>query len=256
MDSNSRSSDSGHTLPGTSVLPAVPERSYADDEVVKRPLPSIEQLSKAALATHRVCVENSLTHAFFGGFQCQTLGRIRGTKDVDVEIAKPLFGGYSKVFNAFARDAEFRVLLGTRRDAVCYPNLGIDFHLARSHRSTLQLRVIWNLQVGVDIWMRGAPRLPKNILFLNLDAVNSADTHTQLPFFKPKHLLAEKIRCAGERNNTFDGADLLWIMSGPAPNFPPLDPAQVRKLLSDDELSRALRNHPENGAIRAIMGLC
>jgi len=104
--------------------------------------------------------------------------------------------------------------------------------------------------------MHGAPRLPKNILFLNLDAVNSADTHTQLPFFKPKHLLAEKIRCAGERNNTFDGADLLWIMSGPAPNFPPLDPAQVRKLLSDDELSIALRNHPENGAIRAIMGLC
>jgi len=130
MDSNSRGSDSGHTLPGISVLPAIPERSYADDEVVKRPLPPIEQLSKAALATHRVCVENSLTHAFFGGFQCQTLGRIRGTKDVDVEIAKPLFSGYSKVFNAFARDAEFRVLLGTRRDAVCYPNLAIYFYFA------------------------------------------------------------------------------------------------------------------------------
>jgi hypothetical protein len=120
MDSASPSFDSGLTLTESFPLPDLPERSYADDEVVERPLPTIEQLSKAALATHRVCVANSLAHAFFGGFQCQMLGRARGTKDVDVEIAKPLLGGFAKVFDAFVRDSEFRVIQGTRQDAVCY----------------------------------------------------------------------------------------------------------------------------------------
>lgn len=92
---------------------------YADDEVVTRALPSVEQLSRAALAVHKVCVVNSIPHAFFGGFELVMLGRKRGTKGVDVEIARSTPGGVDKIVNAFRNSGEFRVLAGNRDDAVC-----------------------------------------------------------------------------------------------------------------------------------------
>lgn len=145
---------------------------------------------------------------------------------------------------------------GKMRYAMSFQRRFVVMSQFRSPCSTPQLRVIWNLQVGVDIWMRGAPRLPRNFLALDINPIDSAVTQTQLPFFKPKHLLAEKIRCAGERKKDVDGDDLLWIMSGPPPTFPPIDPVQVRKLLSDDELSKALQNHPGNVVIQTIMASC
>lgn len=92
---------------------------FTDDDF-DRPLPSLDALTKAALATHRLCQASAFTHAFFGGFELAILGNTRGTKDVDVEIARPSgrSGAFERVHAAFTNDPEFMVLEGVTPDGV------------------------------------------------------------------------------------------------------------------------------------------
>ena len=72
----------------------------------------------AAIALHRVLEQNHFDHAFCGGYQLILMGHIRGTKNIDVVVKKPMYHGFEKVKQAFVDDAEFMVLDGNRTDAI------------------------------------------------------------------------------------------------------------------------------------------
>lgn len=78
----------------------------------------LERLAQAAIAVHRVLIDNDIDHTFFGGYQLQLLGSIRGTKDVDVVVKKPFLNGFEKIKQAFVKDVEFLVFDGNRTDGV------------------------------------------------------------------------------------------------------------------------------------------
>jgi hypothetical protein len=63
-----------------------------------------DRLDMAAIALRRVLEQSKFDHTFFGGYQLQLMGSIRGTKDVDVAVKKPRFNGFEK---AFVDDPEF-----------------------------------------------------------------------------------------------------------------------------------------------------
>lgn len=76
-------------------------------------------LAQAALAVHDVLQRNSLSHVFLGGFELVLLGNTRGTKDIDVEVAKPFIRGFQRVRDAFEADEAFLVFNGTTEEGVC-----------------------------------------------------------------------------------------------------------------------------------------
>jgi hypothetical protein len=91
------------------------------------------RLNLAAIAVHHVFTEKKLDHIFFGGYKLQLMGSIRGTKDVNVVMKKPLFKGFEKIKHAFMDDLEFRVFDGNRTDgiqAIHMPSgVGVDIML-------------------------------------------------------------------------------------------------------------------------------
>lgn len=79
-------------------------------------------LAQAALAVHDLLASHSLNHVFLGGFEMLLLGCAdRTTKDIDVEVEKPFFGGFDKVRDAFKDHPQFMVFDGTRTDGVSPP---------------------------------------------------------------------------------------------------------------------------------------
>jgi hypothetical protein len=91
------------------------------------------RLNDAAHAVHRVLVAKRLEHVFFGGYELQTLGCPRFTKDIDVVVKKPLLNGFSKVKQVFLDNSQFCVFDGKRTDnirAIYLPsNVGVDIML-------------------------------------------------------------------------------------------------------------------------------
>jgi hypothetical protein len=93
-------------------------------------------LAQAAYAVHRTLSSAGFHHLFFGGFEVHALGCTeRTTKDVDVEVEKPMFRGFEKVRDAFKDDEDYILFDGNRTDA-----------LRMIHRPT---------SVGIDVMMRG-----------------------------------------------------------------------------------------------------
>jgi hypothetical protein len=92
-----------------------------------------DRLDLAAIAVHRVLTDKKFDHSFFGGYELVIMGSIRGTKDVDVVVKKPLFNGFEKIKRAFVDDSEFRIFDGNRTDgirAIHMPSgVGIDIML-------------------------------------------------------------------------------------------------------------------------------
>lgn len=106
-----------------------------------------EYLEQAALVVHAVLQEHGLRHFFLGGWQFCLLGFDRGTKDIDVEVEKPLIRGFEKVQEAFKSHPDFMVIEGRRTDA---------------------LRAIYSPHggVGIDILMRCAYTLLSSSFFV------------------------------------------------------------------------------------------
>jgi len=186
-------------------------------------------LARAALAVHDVLERNSLAHVFLGGFELVLLGNTRGTKDIDVEVAKPFIRGFQKVREAFEADEAFLVFNGTTEEGI---------------------RAIWGRAVGVDILMRGGGRFPRSTMNLTIGPpLPFGRTQPTLPFLTPTHLLIEKVRCAGERLKVVDVIDILFIYDTLAVRNSRIDLSKVRRRLTEDEIARARSNHPEIGRV-------
>lgn len=97
--------------------------------------------------------------------------------------------------------------------------------------------------------MRGPYRLPKKLMLLPLGPPDESlkGRQAQLPFFKPKHLLAEKFLCAAERRRRLDALDIIWLMTDFVPNsklhVPSIELAKVKKLISEEDVERVRTNH-------------
>ncbi|KAF9511690.1 hypothetical protein BS47DRAFT_1346451 [Hydnum rufescens UP504] len=73
-----------------------------------------DTLAEAAIVLHDVLTRANLPHVFMGGFQLLLHGSPRGSKDIDVEINKPI---------ALKDHGSFFVFDGNRKDAVRLPFL-------------------------------------------------------------------------------------------------------------------------------------
>jgi hypothetical protein len=82
-----------------------------------------DTLAEAAIVLHDVLTRANLPHVFMGGFQLLLHGSPRGSKDIDVEINKPMFKGYEKIVSALKDHGSFFVFDGNRKDAVRLPLL-------------------------------------------------------------------------------------------------------------------------------------
>ena len=103
-----------------------------------------DTLAEAAIVLHDVLTRANLPHVFLGGFQLLLHGSPRGSKDVDVEINKPMFKGYEKIYNALKEHGNFIVFDGNRKDAVSLfsplPPLMLTKHIISSDPCRMGLK--------------------------------------------------------------------------------------------------------------------
>ncbi|KDQ11145.1 hypothetical protein BOTBODRAFT_177613 [Botryobasidium botryosum FD-172 SS1] len=184
-----------------------------------------EFLEEAALAVHAVLEQHSLRHFFIGGWQFCLLGFDRGTKDIDVEVEKPLIHGFEKVYAAFKSHPDFMVIDGRRTDAI---------------------RAIYSPHggVGIDIFMRKG-RMPRR-------GMNISIQDHALPFLTPTHLLIEKIRTAGERSKDVDSRDIRFMFLHYEAD---IDLKKVRKKLTPRDIALAVKHHPGLDDLLAGLGV-
>ncbi|KIM35676.1 hypothetical protein M413DRAFT_326758 [Hebeloma cylindrosporum] len=177
-----------------------------------------DRLDMAAIALHRVLVQNDFNHTFFGGYQLQLMGSIRGTKDVDVVVKKPVFHGFEKVKRAFVDHPEFLVFDGNRTDAI-----------RAIHAPT---------GVGVDILLEDPP---KGKLVI-------PDDPNELPFFPATHMFIKKIKCLSVRQKETDEEDLVFLFENYA-----LDQQKISKKVAASQRDEALRRHGNNDRVAEIL---
>jgi len=177
-----------------------------------------DRLDIAAIALHRVLEQNNFDHIFFGGYQLQLMGSIRGTKDVDVAVKKPMFNGFEKVKKAFVDDPEFMVFDGNRTDGI------------RAIHSPSR--------VGVDIMLQD---LPKRRITL-------PDDRNQLPFFPATHMFIKKIECLSIRQKPSDEEDLVFLFE----TFE-IDQKKISKKVPASQRDKALDRHSHNHQVAEIL---
>ena len=153
----------------------------------------------AAIALHHVLEQNNFDHTLFGGYQLQLMGNIRGTKDVDVVVKKPMFNGFEKVKQAFADDPEFMVFDGNCTDgirAIHSPSgAGVD---SKRHSNVL-IGILHNSHIVDD--NRDPPK----------GKIGLPDDPNQLPFFPAMHMFIKKIECLSVQYKESDEADIIFL---------------------------------------------
>jgi len=170
-----------------------------------------DRLDLAAIAVHRVLTNQKFNHSFFGGYELEIMGNIRGTKDVDVVVKRPLFNGFKKVKQAFVDDMEFLVMDGN---------------------STSGIRAIHSpSKVGIDIMLQDLPK----------ESITLAGDPYHLPFFTATHLFIKKVECLAVRQKVTDQQDLIFLFDNVG-----LDMKMIGRKVSALRRDEALRRHGNN----------